>query len=128
MNTARCSECAKRNIPFDGMSIQCEFCGDIFCFGHANPQNHNCSERIKAQFPLTKDFCERLDMCLIKDITQESETSPIYPIYAIGWQQELSAGIYGGSFSPYFKSKEELEEWCKTPEATELVSKEEANF
>jgi len=80
----------------------------------------------KSDYPATFDACDRLDMSVMTDITQDKEDGPIYPVYYIGWPQELAAGIYGGSISPCFKTEAELDEWVKSEAGQKVIAREEA--
>jgi len=42
-----CKYCREHNYPPEGMTGQCEYCGNIYCFSHMNPDSHNCNYRIK---------------------------------------------------------------------------------
>lgn len=94
-------------------------------------------------YPNIHEVCELFDVTVLHDIREaegEEHQAPCprvdadggectcKPIqcYAIGWSQELSAGIRGGSMSPYFDSLDELETFCaKRIETCREIAKDE---
>lgn len=65
-------------------------------------------------FPYIEMAKSELDVTLISDIADEPNTNISKPVYTLGEKQDLDAGIWGESITPYFNSMEELNEWCKT--------------
>ena len=41
----KCKVCDERGFPVEGMTGQCKFCGEIYCFGHLSIKSHNCTPR-----------------------------------------------------------------------------------
>lgn len=64
----------------------------------------------KKEFPNVADACDALDLSVLSDI-RENDDKP-QPCYALGERAELAAGLRGFSFSPYFDSMRELDDFC----------------
>lgn len=47
MNMQRCDECEKMGCPVEGMTGQCRYCGNVYCFGHLGIKSHNCEPKFK---------------------------------------------------------------------------------
>ncbi len=50
-----CRFCREHDYPPEGMTTQCKHCGGIFCFGHMNPDIHNCTYIIKGRVVSTSN-------------------------------------------------------------------------
>jgi len=79
-----------------------------------------------AAFPNVADACSYLDLSVLSDIREketfkapevlgvsDSYDPPMVPCYALGERQDHSAGLHGFSFTPYFDSMLELDDFCK---------------
>lgn len=64
-----------------------------------------------AAFPNVADACTYLDLGVLSDI-RESNDKP-QQCFALGEKQDHSAGLNGFSFTPYFDSMLELDDFCK---------------
>ena len=53
-----CKECEKRGCPTEGMTGSCEFCGDVYCFGHLDINSHDC--KIRTMIPGKLEKAEEL--------------------------------------------------------------------
>lgn len=81
-------------------------------------------------YPCAKEVGELFDVTVVADIEEpgdgehkagcpktdadgeECTCNPVQ-VYALGWPQELSAGIRGGYMTPFFRSMDALEAFCK---------------
>lgn len=61
----------------------------------------------------------------LQDVLNLLPDSTVYksqgPKYAIGWQQDMSVGIFGGVITPYFPSHQLLLEYCKGEEGQRVI-------
>ena len=57
-------------------------------------------------------LCEAIDGTVLHDLEDIPNLAAVYktiPVYAVGWQQELAAGLRGGTLTKWCKSMEDLE-------------------
>jgi hypothetical protein len=64
------------------------------------------------KYPITAEICDWFDCTVLTDC--DSDDTKYWPLWAVGIQRELAAGIWGGALTPYFKTMEELEAHCAT--------------
>lgn len=76
--------------------------------------------------------CKMFNFNSLQDVLDLLPDSKIYcspdgpydnhkPSFAIGWQQDLSVGIFGGVITPYFPSHEALLEYCRGEEGQRVI-------
>lgn len=56
-------------------------------------------------------LCSEYDLSVLSDLEGEPDSDKTQIVYALGWQEELAAGIRGGTVTPYFDSLDELESY-----------------
>ena len=53
-----------------------------------------------------------LDVTLVKDLIENTETGKTSTVYALGAREDLAAGLRGFEVTPHFDSLAELESFC----------------
>lgn len=70
-----------------------------------------------AAFPNVEDARTHLDLSVLSDIREigsgDDDHGKVQPCFALGERQDHSAGLNGFSFTPYFDSMLELDDFCK---------------
>jgi hypothetical protein len=69
------------------------------------------------------DISELFDCECLTDIEQ-MENKSFRTVYALGWKDDLSAGIRGSVLTPYFPNLDELMLWCQSEEGLTELNKE----
>ncbi len=64
----------------------------------------------RAAFPAICEVCEGLDLTVVQDI--DGEPGKYFPVLGIGAPAEPFAGLHSYYLSPFFRTTEELEQWC----------------
>ncbi len=66
---------------------------------------------------LVTTICRLLDADILRDIELDYDESGYeysYPVYAIGCEPDRAAGMFGGRFTEYHASIEDLERWLRS--------------
>jgi hypothetical protein len=62
-----------------------------------------------------KEIVKEYDLSLLKDRATDDDTeysTTWFPVFAVGEQADLAAGMQGGAVSPWCKTEAEAYAWC----------------
>lgn len=69
-----------------------------------------------------KEICELFDTSVKVDYAERGFSKVLSPVYAIGDNTELSAGLYGYTLTPWYFSQKQLERFCKSSKGKAFIN------